>query len=171
MDLKTIFKKIHSLSKKEKTPVYVVGGFVRDLLLKNEIKKDVDFVVVGDGLAFAKSFDVLLKETGSLVEFPDFGTARYILKPGEKDELILEFASARTEKYDLNSRKPKVELTSLEEDLSRRDFTVNAMALSVECFSGLRVPSTSKIKKEVVDPFNGQKDLETQTLRTPLDPD
>jgi len=171
MDLKTIFKKIYSLSKKEKTPVYVVGGFVRDLLLKNEFKKDVDFVAVGDGLAFAKSFDALLKEAGSLVEFPDFGTARYILKPGEKDEIILEFASARTEKYDPNSRKPKVERTSLEEDLSRRDFTVNAMALPVECFSGLRAPSTSKIKKEVVDPFNGQEDLKSQTLRTPLDPD
>ncbi len=171
MDLKVVFKKINALANENNTPVYVVGGFVRDLLLKSELKKDIDLVVVGDGIAFAKAFDISLKEIGSLVEFPDFGTARYILNPGEKTEMVLEFATARTEKYDPTSRKPRVEVTTLEEDLSRRDFTVNSMALPVATFTGLRALSVRKIQKEVVDPFNGQEDIKNRILRTPLDPD
>ncbi len=164
--LQAIFKKISEVSKKSQLPVYVVGGFVRDFLLGREQKKDIDFVIVGSGLEFAKQFDEELKQVGSLVEFPDFDTARYVL-----DEMVLEFAGARTEKYKSDSRKPIVEQTSLEEDLARRDFTVNAMAVPVKVFCGAVWPSSAKLKKEIIDPFAGQKDLQHKILRTPLEPD
>ncbi len=170
MDIFKVIKKINTLSKKEKTPVYAVGGFVRDYLLGRDQKKDVDFVVVGSGLEFAKKFDVYLKEVGSLVEFPDFDTARYVFED-KKGNLVIEFAGARSENYDANSRKPKVESATLATDLSRRDFTVNAMAVPVAAFSGLLRPSMAKIKSQVVDLFNGQADLSEAVLRTPLDPD
>ncbi len=170
MDIFKIIKKINTLSKKEKTPVYAVGGFVRDYLLGRDQKKDMDFVVVGSGLEFAKKFDVYLKEAGSLVEFPDFDTARYVFED-EKGNLVIEFAGARSENYDANSRKPKVQGATLETDLSRRDFTVNAMAAPVVAFSGLLKPNIAKIQSQVVDPFDGQADLKEGILRTPLDPD
>lgn len=181
--LEKIFKKINTLSKKNKTPAYLVGGFVRDLLLGREQKKDIDFVVEGSGLAFAKEFDKSMKEEGSLIEFPDFDTARYLIPLNEeKTEMLeLEFAGARTEKYDPASRKPVVEKTTLEQDLSRRDFTVNAMALDVRTYEKYE---STKSKKRVqhppatplkggllIDPFDGQKDLKEKILRTPLDPD
>lgn len=170
MEIFKVIKKINTLSKKEKTPVYAVGGFVRDYLLGRDQKKDVDFVVVGSGLEFAKKFDVYLKEVGSLVEFPDFDTARYIFE-NKKGTLVIEFAGARSENYDANSRKPKVESATLETDLSRRDFTVNAMAVPVSAFCGLLKPSIAKIRSQAVDPFHGQDDLKEGILRTPLDPD
>lgn len=173
--LQKLFKQVDSVSKTNNTPVYVVGGFVRDLLMGREQKKDIDFVVVGSGLEFAKQFDEAYKQEGSLVEFPDFDTARYIiqLEPGVEDgeEVVLEFAGARTEKYDPSSRKPKVEQTSLEEDLARRDFTVNAMAVPAAVFASSLNPALATLKKELIDPFDGQKDLQSRLLRTPLDPD
>ena len=127
-----IFKKISSLSKKNKIPVYVVGGFVRDYLLGREEKKDIDFVVEGSGVAFAKLFDEAIKDKGRLVEFAQFDTARYIfLDENRQVELEIEFAGARKELYRDTSRKPAVEPAALEEDLSRRDFTVNALAIEV----------------------------------------
>src|SRR3989339_896066 len=175
MDLMKIFKTISKIAKKEKVEVCVVGGYVRDRLLgKSETAlKDVDFVVQGSGLEFAKAFDKELKQTGSLVEFAEFDTARYVfpvhkvckvhkVESCEVGETIeLEFAGARSEKYDDKSRKPKVEATSLEEDLKRRDFTVNAMAQKV----GL-----SGLSKKIIDPFGGQEDLKKKILRTPLEP-
>lgn len=172
MNLQKIFKQVDLVSKDSALPVFVVGGFVRDFLLGREQKKDIDFVVVGSGLEFAKKFDEELKQVGSLVEFPDFDTARYILQDEDSSEqMVLEFAGARTEKYDPNSRKPKVEQTTLIEDLARRDFTVNAMAAPVSVFCGRSWPSEGILKKEIIDPFDGQKDLRDKTLRTPLDPD
>lgn len=170
MDIFKVIKKINTLSKKEKIPVYAVGGFVRDYLLGRDQKKDVDFVVEGSGLEFAKKFDAFLKEAGSLVEFPDFDTARYIFED-EKGNLVIEFAGARSENYEIDSRKPKVQGATLEADLSRRDFTVNAMAVPVATFSTLLRPSITKIKSQVVDIFGGQADLAEGILRTPLDPD
>ncbi len=170
MDVFKVIKKINTCAKKEKTPVYAVGGFVRDFILGRSQKKDVDFVVVGSGLEFAKKFDLFMKEKGSLVEFPDFDTARYVLGEGD-EQLVVEFAGARSENYDADSRKPHVQRATLEQDLARRDFTVNAMAVPVVAFSGLLKPSVKKIKTQISDPFDGQKDLETKTLRTPLDPD
>ncbi len=170
MDVFKIIKKINTCSKKEKIPVYAVGGFVRDYILGRQEKNDVDFVVVGSGLEFAKKFDLFMKESGSLVEFPDFDTARYIL--GEIDnQIVVEFAGARSENYKSDSRKPKVQIANLQQDLTRRDFTVNAMAVSVSAFAGILKPSIKKIIEQAVDPFNGQKDLQAKVLRTPLDPD
>ena len=170
MNLEKIFKQVDSVSKKTKVPAYVVGGFVRDFLMGREQKKDVDFVVVGSGLEFAKKFDEAVDKAGSLIEFPDFDTARYILGE-ESSQLMLEFAGARTEKYKANSRKPAVEQTTLEEDLARRDFTVNAMAVPVAVFADGKKLTEAKLKKNLVDPFNGKKDLANRTLHTPLDPD
>ncbi len=168
--LKKIFKKIYSVSKKEKTPVYAVGGFVRDFLMGVEQRKDIDFVVEGGGLEFAKKFDAEMKNIGSLVEFPDFDTARYVFD--EKfDHLVVEFAGARSESYQSHSRKPKVENATLDQDLSRRDFTVNAMAVKVEVFCSLRWPNINTLKKNLCDPYRGIDDLEDKILRTPLDPD
>lgn len=179
ISLITILKKINLLSKKSKTPTYIVGGFVRDFLLGNSKRKDIDFVVEGSGLGFAKKLDEALKQKGSLVEFPDFDTARYII--GEDGEqLELEFAGARSESYDPSSRKPQVEKTTLEKDLERRDFTVNAMAVPVEVVTKMYSSVGAKdllsslngelLQKHIIDPFNGQKDLEEKILETPLDP-
>ncbi len=167
MNVKNILKSIHAVSKQEGTDVYAVGGYVRDLLLGIGTKKDIDFVVIGSGLAFAKKLDEYLSEEGSLVEFPDFDTARYVftreLEDGSKEKLFeIEFAGARSESYDDNSRKPKVVATTLEEDLKRRDFTVNAMARKV---------IASGLSSKIMDPFGGQDDLGKKVLRTPLDPD
>jgi poly(A) polymerase len=175
MELQKILKTIYKVSKKEKTDVYVVGGYVRDLLLCRDQKKDLDFVVTGSGLEFTKKLDKKFSglfglsygQKGSLVEFPDFDTARYVFtkenNEGKKEKLLeIEFAGARTEKYDDDSRKPEVESASLEEDLRRRDFTVNAMARQV-------LPG-GKLG-EVIDLFDGGVDLKKKILRTPLDPD
>jgi len=167
---KKIFKLIAKVSKKNNLPIFLVGGFVRDFLMGRAQKKDLDFVVVGSGLDFAKKFDTAFEQAGSLVEFPDFDTARYVIGE-EDDQLVLEFAGARTEEYDAKSRKPVVQATTLENDLKRRDFTINAMAVPVEVFTGLRLPTKSSISKNLIDPFGGQNDLKEKILRTPLDPD
>jgi len=168
MDVKKIFSTIYKVAKKEKVEVYVVGGFVRDALLGIEKNKDLDFVVSGSGLKFSKAFDKEMKEVGSLVEFPDFDTARYVFDEGIRnkeqginEKIELEFAGARTEKYDEKSRKPKVLATSLAEDLKRRDFTVNSMCQKV---------GTGGKLGEVVDLFGGQEDLKKKILKTPLEP-
>ncbi len=92
MNVKNILKSIHTVSKQEGTDVYAVGGYVRDLLLGIGLKKDIDFVVIGSGLEFAKKLDEYLEEVGSLVEFPDFDTARYVftreLEDGKKRKNI-----------------------------------------------------------------------------------
>jgi tRNA nucleotidyltransferase (CCA-adding enzyme) len=168
MEIRKIFELVNQVEKEQGLPVFVVGGFVRDFLIGREQKKDIDFVVAGSGIEFAKKFDEAFKQEGDLIEFPDFDTARYIL--GE-EKIVIEFAGARSEEYKIDSRKPKVETATLEEDLSRRDFTVNAMAVPVAVFCGLRAASLVKVKKNLFDPFNGQKDLKAKILRTPLDPD
>ena len=173
LTLQSVFRKINAVAKKNKLPVYVVGGFVRDFLRGQPEKKDVDFVVIGSGLTFAKLLDKNLKQTGSLVEFPDFDTARYVIKnkkSDSSDELVLEFAGARSEKYRAHSRKPAVAQATLEEDLCRRDFTVNAMAAPVSVWAGLGEPTVKKVLAELQDPFGGQKDLAAKILRTPLEP-
>ncbi len=170
MDVKKVFATVAKAAKKADTEVYVVGGFVRDALLKIEERKDIDFVVVGSGVAFAKSmFETVGEEGASLIEFPDFDTARIVF--GERNtetgsmeriDIEIEFAGARSESYRSTSRKPVVKPATLEEDLSRRDFTVNAMAQ--------KVGAAGKLGK-IIDPFNGQEDLKNGILKTPLDPD
>ncbi len=147
--------------------VYVVGGVVRDALLGIEERKDIDMVVVGSGLAFANAFaERVGEDRGTLVEFSEFDTARFVytkeLPEGGKEVLLeLEFAGARSESYRESSRKPVVTAATLEDDLSRRDFTVNAMAQEITA-GGLG---------PVIDPFNGLADLREKVLKTPLDPD
>jgi poly(A) polymerase len=132
---------------------YVVGGYVRDLLLSIK-DRDIDVVVVGDGVMFARAVARALG-IDTVVAFEKFGTAMVPLPDGK-----LEFVGARSERYRENSRKPEVRSGTLAEDLRRRDFTVNAMAASLNAgrFG------------ELVDPLGGRKDLEAGILRTPLDP-
>ena len=133
-------------------PVYAVGGFVRDRLL-GIASKDVDFVVVGDGPAFARDAMKSLGGHGYVV-YEKFGTASFFL-----NDYKFEFVSARTESYRDSSRKPEVARTDLASDLSRRDFTINAMAMEISGRFG-----------EIVDPYDGGDDLKKKTIRTPLDP-
>lgn len=132
---------------------YAVGGFVRDLILQKP-SKDVDIMVIGDGVAFARTLADHLK-VKDIVEYGDFGTA--LIPYGE---FLIEVASARTEIYDSDSRKPTVQYTDLKGDLSRRDFTVNAMALDLH-------PDHFG---QMTDEYNGIQDIQDKVLRTPLDP-
>ncbi len=151
-----IFKLIGRTGDELNLPVYVIGGYVRDYLLGLPLKKDLDFVVVGDGPAFAKELSKKIKGKKSLSIYKNFGTA--MLKT---PEYVLEFVGARKESYSRHSRKPHVEPGTLEDDLKRRDFTINALAicLNQDCYG------------ELIDPFNGLRDLKDKILRTPLDPD
>lgn len=162
MDEVKIFATVYSIAQALQQTAYAVGGYVRDEILNlNDSKKDIDFVVIGSGLEFARAFaEKVGEEAGSLVEFPEFDTARFVfVEEGIKE---IEFAGARREAYRSESRKPNVESAGLVEDLSRRDFTVNAMAREV---------LDGKLSKEIIDSFDGQKDLQKKLLRTPLDPD
>ena len=147
-----LFKKLSKLAGQTQTEIYVIGGFVRDIFLKRQ-SKDIDILVVGNGIEFAEAAGKLLKTKVSI--FKSFGTA--MLRYGE---LEIEFVGARKESYRSDSRKPIVENGTLKDDQLRRDFTINAMAIALnkENFGSL------------VDPFNGIKDLEDKIIRTPLDP-
>ncbi len=136
-------------------PCYAVGGCVRDFFLGRP-SKDVDFVTVGSGIELAEVVAKLLGKGTHLTVFRNFGTAQV-----KRHSVELEFVGARKESYQRNSRKPIVEDGTLEEDLSRRDFTINALALRInrEGFG------------ELIDLFNGVADIERGILRTPLDPD
>jgi tRNA nucleotidyltransferase/poly(A) polymerase len=143
-----------NLASKEKLPAYVVGGYVRDMLLGRD-SNDIDIMVEGDGIAFAKKLAEKLN-VDVTVDYDKFGTA-LIPHP----ELEIEVASARKEEYKENSRKPRVSYTNVEEDMSRRDFTINAIAASIlpDSFGTL------------YDPVGGLKDLQKGLIITPLDPD
>ena len=134
---------------------YVVGGYVRDLFLKRP-SKDIDVVVVGSGIKIAEAFGKKLGRGAHVSVFKTFGTAQVKYHDTE-----VEFVGARKESYTHDSRKPIVENGTLEDDQNRRDFTINAMAV---CMNKDRFG-------ELVDPFDGLKDLEDRIIRTPLDPD
>lgn len=135
---------------------YVIGGFVRDFLLQRDTKKDIDIVAVGSGIALALEVSNLLPHHPKVQVFKNYGTAmlRY-------DDIDIEFVGARKESYHFESRKPVVEDGTLEDDQNRRDFTINALALSLS-------PATYG---QLIDPFNGVVDLQNKIIRTPLDPD
>ncbi|MDP6339175.1 MAG: HD domain-containing protein [Candidatus Marinimicrobia bacterium] len=148
-------KQIGEIAEANKKEVYVVGGVVRDLFLNRKLK-EIDIMVIGDGIEFAK---LLAKEMGikKVVPFPKFSTAHIPSKP-----IPIEVTAAREEAYDSDSRKPKkIVYTDLNGDLLRRDFTVNAMAMSL-------IP---KEFGELHDPHKGVQDLMVKQLVTPLDPD
>jgi poly(A) polymerase len=152
-DADNLLKQIGALSESTGTPVYAVGGFVRDCLLDRPVN-EIDFVVVGDGPDFAAIAQKAMKGHGWIV-YKKFGTASFM-----KDHFRLEFVTARREVYQSGSRNPDVESTDLAGDLSRRDFTVNALAMQLD----------AKHFGRIVDPFKGRKDIRKKLLRTPLDP-
>ena len=150
-----VFDIIARVVEKEGLEAYVVGGYVRDALLKRN-SKDIDIVVVGSGIELAKKVNEATGRKNKVNYFENFGTA--MLKYGDRE---VEFVGARKESYRRNSRKPLVENGTLEDDQRRRDFTINAMAISL----------SRDNYGELIDPFNGREDLKNKIIRTPLDPD
>ncbi|UII78890.1 CCA tRNA nucleotidyltransferase [Flagellimonas sp. CMM7] len=150
-----IFKLIGETSQELGADSFVIGGFVRDYLLKRGTPKDIDIVVIGSGIELAKKVASKLKGKPQVSVFKNFGTAMI-----KHQELELEFVGARKESYHHDSRKPVVEDGSLEDDQNRRDFTINAMALSLNQSS----------HGQLLDPFNGLSDLEKKLIKTPLEP-
>jgi tRNA nucleotidyltransferase (CCA-adding enzyme) len=151
-----IFEIISQAAQEIGVESYVIGGFVRDFILDRGSKKDIDIVAVGSGIELALKVSELLPKKPKVQVFKNYGTA--MLRFEDTD---IEFVGARKESYNFDSRKPLVENGSLEDDQNRRDFTINALAFSLnkENFGTL------------IDPFNGLRDLESGIIKTPLDPD
>ena len=122
-----IFSIVSDVAKELNLNAYVIGGFVRDYLLKRDNKKDIDFVTEGDGILLAKEVAKRLPNHPKTTVFKRFGTA--MIKYGDTD---LEFVGTRKESYSKDSRKPSVEKGSIEDDQNRRDFTVNTLAISLK---------------------------------------
>ncbi len=149
----TVFSVISAVADRQQVQAFAIGGFVRDIFL-NRPSKDIDIVVVGNGIAFAEAVADALKVKVSV--FKSFGTA--MLK---YHDVEVEFVGARKESYRTQSRKPIVENGTLEDDQKRRDFTINALAIALN----------GQHFGELVDPFNGMQDLEHKLIRTPLNPE
>jgi len=149
-----VFKVASQIVTENNLEAYVIGGYVRDLILGRP-SKDIDIVVVGNGLDLAqKCAEKLRVKKVSL--FKKFGTAQFCYK-----DLDVEFVGARKESYQRDSRKPIVEDGTLEDDQNRRDFTINALAISLH----------KDNFGELIDPFDGLADMEKGILRTPLEPE
>ena len=151
-----LFNIISTTSALLKIKSYIVGGFVRDNLIKLKPKKDIDIVAVGSGIELASEVQKKLKGSKPVKTFKTYGTAMIQWKGME-----IEFVGARKESYSFQSRNPKVFSGTLEDDQNRRDFTINAIAISL-----------NKIDYgNLIDPFNGLNDLKKGIIRTPLNPD
>ena len=151
-----VFKTISAAAAHLEVDCYVIGGFVRDYILKRGNAKDIDVVAIGSGIDLAQEVSRLLPGTPKVAVFKTYGTA--MLKT---QDVELEFVGARKESYTEDSRKPAVEDGTLEDDQNRRDFTINALALSLQ----------ESDYGTLLDPFNGMEDLKNKVIRTPLDPD
>lgn len=151
-----IFEVISQASQELNVDSYVIGGFVRDLLLNRDSKKDIDIVAVGSGIELALKVSQLLPNKPKVQVFKTYGTAMLRFEDTE-----IEFVGARKESYHFESRNPVVENGTLQDDQNRRDFTINALALSLN----------ANHFGELSDPFNGLEDLKNKVIRTPLDPD
>ena len=151
-----IFKIIAQASQELNVESYVIGGFVRDFLLQRDFKKDIDIVAIGSGIDLALKVSQLLPNKPKVQVFKTYGTAMLRYK-----EIDIEFVGARKESYNQDSRNPIVENGSLEDDQNRRDFTINALAFSLN----------ENNYGDLIDPFNGLTDLENKIIKTPLNPD
>ncbi|MBN1416806.1 MAG: HD domain-containing protein [Bacteroidales bacterium] len=150
-----MFSIISDIVSGKNLPCFVIGGYVRDILLKRD-SKDIDIVVLGSGIELAKEVARRIGRGTNVNIFRNFGTAMLRYK-----NLEIEFVGARKESYRRDSRKPVVENGTLEDDQKRRDFTINTLAVSLN----------KATYGELVDPFNGLNDLKHKIIRTPLDPD
>ncbi len=151
-----IFKIIAQASNELQLESYVIGGFVRDVLLNRDYKKDIDIVTIGSGIELALKVSQLLPKKPEVKVFKNYGTAMLKYK-----DIDIEFVGARKESYNHNSRNPIVEQGTLKDDQERRDFTINALAFSLN----------EKNFGQLIDPFNGVQDLENKIIKTPLNPD
>ena len=150
-----VFSTISEAAKELSLDSYVIGGFVRDYLLQRGTPKDIDIVAIGSGIELAKLVAKNLPGSSEVSIFKNFGTAMIKFQ-----DIEIEFVGARKESYHRESRKPVVENGSLEDDQKRRDFTINALAISLN----------PKDYGQLLDPFDGIGDLKRQLIRTPLDP-
>ncbi|NLP56601.1 CCA tRNA nucleotidyltransferase [Lutibacter sp. B1] len=151
-----IFEFISTAADNLQLETYVIGGFVRDYFLKRETPKDIDIVAVGSGIKLAEEVAKLLPNKPKVQVFKTYGTAMLRF-----EDIEIEFVGARKESYNENSRNPNVENGTLEDDQNRRDFTINALALSLNKSNyGL-----------LLDPFDGLGDMDKKIIRTPLNPD
>jgi len=151
-----VFRIISQATSNLKLESFVIGGFVRDYIMKRGDAKDIDIVTIGSGIELAMEVSRLLPGKPKVTVFKNYGTA--MLKTGT---LELEFVGARKESYSEDSRNPNVEIGTLEDDQNRRDFTINALAINLSEGSF----------GELLDPFNGMKDIDNKIIRTPLDSD
>ncbi len=151
-----IFTIIAQASQELNFESFVIGGFVRDFLLNRDFKKDIDIVALGSGIDLALKVSDLLPNKPKVQVFKNYGTAMLRF-----NEIDIEFVGARKESYSHESRNPIVENGTLEDDQNRRDFTINALAISLN----------KKNYGDLIDPFNGVFDLENKTIKTPLNPD
>jgi len=149
-----LFKTIGEIADAEGRHAFAIGGFVRDLMIQRRCK-DIDVVVEGSGIELAKKSSEALN-AGKVTVFKNFGTAMFRYNDWE-----VEFVGARKESYERGSRNPIVEDGTIEDDQNRRDFTINALALSLNADSF----------GDLIDPFGGMRDLEDRCIQTPLDPD
>lgn len=150
-----LFKIISEVAQQQNQSVYIVGGYVRDLLMDRKMPTDIDFVTEQSGINLAQKVAETLNPKLKVAVFKNYGTAAF-----KYNDLDLEFVGARKESYSENSRNPEVESGTLEDDQKRRDFTINAMAISLNAHNF----------GELIDPFNGREDLQNKILKTPLEP-
>ncbi|MGE5436519.1 MAG: CCA tRNA nucleotidyltransferase, partial [Syntrophothermus sp.] len=147
-------EKVSEVSEKLNVEAYIVGGFVRDMILNRE-KNEIDFLIIGNGIEFATELSKVL--SGNKVSvFRNFGTAHF-----KYENFDLEFVGARKESYDRGSRKPVVETGTFIDDINRRDFTINTLALSLN----------KNNFGDVIDTYNGLSDIENKIIKTPLNPE